>query len=258
VTAGFAERRAGPPTAVGLSQGTRKRRGHGPRKYIPIDGRVVNDYVEPVNLRDEWDIAANGTLDPAVVKGSYRKKVWWVCRAHADGPESHLHRWQTSVAQRATLQTGCPYCFNREVCAWNNLAKSRPDIAKMWDQDANGEVTPFDVLPGMSDEYLWRCETDPAHPPFKARISQVAGQGARCRLSHPEQRLARAQAKATIRVRMHRELARQALPAAPGQMAETVTAPEVAPQVAAPDEQGTFWDALVLPPEPQLDLFDVA
>ena len=253
--------------AMGITRGTRKRRGHGARKYNSVAGLVVNDFVEPVNLRDEWDVAANSPLDPAVVKGSYKYQVWWVCRAHADGPGSHLHRWQAPVLKRASQQTGCPYCMNRELCAWNNLGSTRPDIAEMWDQDANGAVTPFDVLPGVPDEYFWRCDRDPSHPLFKARVNQLTGQGTRCRLRHPKQTLERARTTVAVRGRMQRALARQALPKPPGQdidevavtaMPEPAAEAQVAVDGLQDEPQGTFWDVAALPPEQQLDLFDVA
>ena len=251
--------------AVGLSQRLKKIRSHGPRKYTRVEGRVVNDYVEPVNLRDEWDTERNGALDPAVVKGTYRKHVWWVCRAHADGPGSHLHRWQATVVQRATTQTGCPCCMGRQLCAWNNLGQARPDIARFWDQDANGTVTPFDVLPGTPDKFYWRCDRDPSHPAFPSRVSQMTGQGTRCGLRHPDQTADRARTTVAVRGRMQRALARQALPEAPGtdQMAVTTgSGPSLEAQVAvegvSTDLQGTFWDVTALPPKQQLDLFDVA
>jgi hypothetical protein len=258
--------------AAGLTAPGRKRRPNGRRIYTNIAGRVVNDYVEPMNLRDEWDAERNGDLDPAVIKGSYSKPVWWVCRAHADGPGSHLHRWRAEVKQRATIQTGCPFCRNRELCAWNNLGFTRPDLAKLWDQDANGTVTPYDVLPGAPDEFMWRCERDPSHPSFPRRVSAVTGQGARCGLRHPKQTAERARTLDMVRGRMQRTLARQALPVRPGESEDTVVAPTSSPsqasgsaaaiaatvEAASMDLQGTFWDVAAFPPEPQLDLFGAA
>lgn len=261
-------RRAGEKVdleAVGLTQSARKRRPHGTQQYVQIAGRVVNDYVEPVNLRDEWDADRNGALDPAVVKGSFQKGVWWVCRAHADGPGSHLHRWKAAVVQRATRQTGCPYCMNRELCAWNSLGFTRPDLAKLWDQRANGSMTPFDVLPNASGEYLWLCERDSSHPSFLRRVSAVTGRGARCGRRHPKQTAERDRRRAVVRGRMQRVLARQSLPIGQDEIAvegvatdASMPAPVVAVEVATMETQGTFWDATTLPLEPDLDAIRAA
>jgi hypothetical protein len=175
------------------------------------------------------------------------------------------------VAQRATIQTGCPFCMNRELCPWNNLGFTRPDLAKLWDQDANGGVTPFDVLPGCPDKYVWLCERDRSHPSFPLIVSQVTGAGARCPLRHPKQTAERARTLDMVRGRMQRTLARQALPIRPGESGDAVAAPTssrsqasdsaaaiaAAVEAASRDVQGTFWDALTLPLEPGQDLFGV-
>src|SRR3546814_6704374 len=40
----------------------------------------------------------------------------------------------------------------------NNLAVLRPGLAAEWDQAANGELTPYDVVPGSTKKVAWVCE----------------------------------------------------------------------------------------------------
>ena len=55
---GLARSNVQRPAGVTSKGVRRKRRHHGTKNaYYPVDGRVVTDYVEPENLRDEWDYA---------------------------------------------------------------------------------------------------------------------------------------------------------------------------------------------------------
>jgi len=55
-------------------------------------------------LASEWDYRKN-TLSPSQVTAGYTKPVWWKC---AKG-----HSWYTSVANRVSKGTKCPYCYGR-------------------------------------------------------------------------------------------------------------------------------------------------
>ena len=50
----------------------------------------------------EWHPTKNGTLLPTMVSAYSRKRVWWRCK---EG-----HEWETSIKNRSSRNTGCPYC----------------------------------------------------------------------------------------------------------------------------------------------------
>ena len=50
-----------------------------------------------------------------------------------------------------------------ELCATNNLAVKYPEIAKQWDAEKNGALTPDKVLPSYTGKVWWKCENHPNH-----------------------------------------------------------------------------------------------
>ena len=148
--------------------------------------------------------------------------------------------------------------MNRLVCQWNNLGKTRSDLVPLWDCAGNGDVTPFDALPGSPAVYLWLCDRDPSHPSFPARVNQITSQGTRCGLRHPGQTAQRARLSGAARGRMQRVLARQALPTAPGEPDVTSEVEEVGiePPIDLAEAQATRLGTTALPLD--LDLFGSA
>ena len=63
-----------------------------------------------------------------------------------------------TVDKRARAGRGCPYCSNKKVGYGNSLADRYPEIAKMWYQPQNGELTPADVTFGSGVKAWWVCE----------------------------------------------------------------------------------------------------
>ena len=71
--------------------------------------------------------------------------------------------------------TGCPYCSNQKVCEDNCLATLYPDLVKEWDQSKNGDLTPYDVMPGSGKKVWWKCNE--GHE-WEARIcNRASGSG---------------------------------------------------------------------------------
>jgi Zn finger protein HypA/HybF involved in hydrogenase expression len=54
--------------------------------------------------------------------------------------------------------TNCPKCKYLRVKKGNNLAVLRPELAKQWDLDHNGGLTPYEVSPGSNRKVAWICE----------------------------------------------------------------------------------------------------
>ena len=55
----------------------------------------------------QWHPTKNGDLKPTDVKYGSRKKVWWQCE--------YGHEWQATIANRSSLQRGCPQCNTHGV-----------------------------------------------------------------------------------------------------------------------------------------------
>lgn len=103
----------------------------------------------------QFDCDANKETPNQVFFKSSEKKQWLCQRGH----------WWSAVVGNRTLQgQGCPFCANKKV--WlgdddpgrrNDLLFRYPDLAKQWNYEKNGAVTPRMVLPGCNEGYEWKC-----------------------------------------------------------------------------------------------------
>ncbi|MBR6046111.1 MAG: zinc-ribbon domain-containing protein [Ruminococcus sp.] len=116
---------------------------------VAIEGE--NDLVTlRPELAKEWNYEKNGTLTPNDVKVKSNTKVWWRCRKG--------HEWNAAISNRA-MGRGCPFCSgNKVLSGYNDLATKRPDIAKQWNYDKNGALSPSDFLSNSNKQVWWVCE----------------------------------------------------------------------------------------------------
>lgn len=85
-------------------------------------------------LARQWHPTKNGGLTPAAVAPGSRRRVWWQC------PQGHT--WQAAVFSRSQ-GADCPVCTGRTVLPGeNDLATVFPQLARQWDQERNGALTP--------------------------------------------------------------------------------------------------------------------
>ncbi len=112
----------------------------------------LNEWCEDNKREDllrEWNYAKNGELKPSDYLSQSNKKVWWKC--------SKGHEWQSTIAHRVGGR-GCPYCSNRSVLpGYNDLATIYPELAKEWNYDKNGDITPSTVTSRSSRIVWWKC-----------------------------------------------------------------------------------------------------
>lgn len=117
------------------------------RRTLPGTGSLADRF--PL-LASEWDAEKNLPLTPETTSYGSHRLVWWCC------PNGHSYR--STVKSRAQ-GTACPYCAGRAVLAEeNSLAARFPDLAREWDGEKNGVLTPSHVLPGTHRKVWWRCE----------------------------------------------------------------------------------------------------
>lgn len=119
-------------------------------------GRVVTPGVNDIvtlrpDIVKEWDYDKNNKVKPADFTCGSDYKAWWKCSAG--------HHWQATICCRISQQTGCPYCAGKRVLkGFNDLATINPSLAKEWNKEKNGNVTPADVTSGSNQKVWWRCE----------------------------------------------------------------------------------------------------
>lgn len=111
------------------------------------------DVLRP-DLAEQWSERNKKSASEYVLFSKHA--AWWKC------PQGPDHKWQTTIANRSSNSSGCPFCVNQRVCADNNLAFVFPDIAAEYDIEENAKP-PEKVLAGSKKKVWWRCLADPEH-----------------------------------------------------------------------------------------------
>jgi hypothetical protein len=121
----------------------------------PPPGQSLADLMP--QLAAEWHPTLNGDLTPAGVLPGSDAKVWWRC--------SNCQReWEAKVFKRAKAGRGCRECdiarrtaLRAKPAPGQSLADLMPELAAEWHATLNGDLTPFDVVPGSAKKVTWRC-----------------------------------------------------------------------------------------------------
>jgi hypothetical protein len=100
-------------------------------------------------LAKEWDYKKNYPLRPENVFVYSNKKVGWECQKG--------HKYDAIIANRSNGHD-CPCCSGRKTCEDNCLAIINPKLAKEWDYEKNGKLTPYNVTCGSHKKVGWECE----------------------------------------------------------------------------------------------------
>ena len=99
-----------------------------------------------------WEMNSREGIDPTTFSYGTNRKVWWKCKTCGN-------TWSASVSNRASRNSGCPYCSNYKVKkGFNDLATVSPDIAKEWDYEKNSPLKPDEVVAFYSKKVWWRCK----------------------------------------------------------------------------------------------------
>ena len=146
-----------------------RRKGHG----CPVCSnlKIVKGYNDMLTfypeLLKEWDYEKND-VSPEDVGCCSGKKVWWKCPICG-------YNWRASVVKRAKYNHGCPVCKGTKILeGYNDLAILRPDIAKCWDYEKNGDLLPTQVGLGSSKKAWFKCNEGHSYHSFiHARVNAL-------------------------------------------------------------------------------------
>ena len=121
-------------------------------------------------LLEEWDSEKNLPLMPDGVTHGSHTMAWWRC--------SLGHRWQAAVASRTVSGAGCPVCAGKQILpGFNDLASQYPELAKEWDTERNGSLTPDSVSAYSNRKAWWHCEKNHS---YQAVIATRTMRGSGC------------------------------------------------------------------------------
>ncbi len=102
-------------------------------------------------IASEWDYQKNTNTPDKVSHGTHHK-AWWICPVEG-------HSYEMRVNARTRERKGqCYYCSGQRLLeGFNDLLASRPDLAKEWDTEKNGDLTPNQVSRGSELKVWWKC-----------------------------------------------------------------------------------------------------
>jgi hypothetical protein len=123
-------------------------------RKVPQPGRSLGD--RRPDLVSEWHRQKNGSLTPFDVTYGSARKVWWQC------PVAEDHEYEATANNR-TSGKNCPCCKGCKTVPSNCLAVLNPTAAERWDQDNNGDLTPWDVTPQSNRKAFWKCPVADDH-----------------------------------------------------------------------------------------------
>lgn len=122
-------------------------------------------------LLKQWDAEKNVVIDkdteeikeiePDNVLADSRKKLWFLCPAG--------HSYHTSAVEISDHSDECRSCALLPNCVDN----VRPQITKQWDNELNGERTPWNTAAGSSAKVWWVCQAGPDHK-WQAKVYKRA------------------------------------------------------------------------------------
>jgi hypothetical protein len=132
--------------------------------------KFVSDFP---HLMAEWDYEKNVGVDPNKVTAGSHKKFWWKC------PVADDHRWQANIYNRTGNDSGCPCCTGKKIVLSNCLTTNHPELAKEWDYEKNGYITPYDVADKSHKKVWWKCPVADDHR-WQANISNRTSNDSGC------------------------------------------------------------------------------
>ena len=99
------------------------------------------------NLANEWNHEKN-LKRPDEVYAKSPKKYWWKCQICKG-------EWCSSLFDRATKHTECPYCtFHKVLPGFNDFKTCHPELLGEWDFEKN-TIKPDEIIGGGGNHFAW-------------------------------------------------------------------------------------------------------
>lgn len=121
---------------------------------------------------EEWDYEKNSKIGlfPENIGKGYRKKAWWKCKKG--------HSYLSSVNNRITHHTDCPYCKGTQVLkGYNDIKTTNPELLQEWNYEENNKlgITPDSVSKGSDKKVSWICSKK--HSYIASVANKINGRG---------------------------------------------------------------------------------
>lgn len=111
------------------------------------------------SLMKEWDYEKNIGLNPKELLYTSNKNIWWKCSKCG-------YEWKAIISSRTLKGSGCRKCgqikgketlINNLIDQKGSLSETNPILAKEWNYDKNGNLTPDMVMEKSPKKVWWIC-----------------------------------------------------------------------------------------------------
>jgi hypothetical protein len=100
------------------------------------------------DLCKEWDYDSNDGHNPTEFSKGSSFLASWIC--------SKGHKYKATIANRTSLNRGCPYCAGRYVIQGEtDLLSNNPKLAEEWDYDKNA-ILPSEITANNPKKVWWK------------------------------------------------------------------------------------------------------
>jgi len=151
-----------------ISERIRHGKKHGFKSVFVTGARVLAGYNDIATTHPHvlqwWDYEKND-IDPTTISSGSDIKAWWV--------DSNDNSYQMTIYKKCICGQGSPFDAGKKIAPGNSLADLYPELAKQWNYEKNGELSPYDVTTGSSRQLWWVCpetgKTWKASPKYRVK-----------------------------------------------------------------------------------------
>lgn len=133
-------------------------------REVPLEKSFGYNYP---NLIKHWHPTKN-KKGPYEYRCSTADKIYWVC-------DKCNNEFRTTLNDVTSKGSWCPYCQGKRVYYGNSLEFLRPDIAKRWHPQKNGNITPSMITYGSHKKFWWKCPNGYDSHDFIAAVIELTG-----------------------------------------------------------------------------------
>lgn len=88
-------------------------------------------------------------IDSTTASSGSHARAWWL--------DSNDNSYQMTIYKKCMCGQGSPFDAGKKIAPGNSLADLYPELAKQWNYEKNGDLTPYDITTGSSRKIWWIC-----------------------------------------------------------------------------------------------------
>ena len=151
-----------------INERIRHGKKHGFKSVFVTGARVLAGYNDIATTHPhvlQWWNYEKNDIDPTTISSGSDIKAWWV--------DSNDNSYQMTIYKKCICGQGSPFDAGKKIAPGNSLAELYPELAKQWNYEKNGDLTPYDVTTGSSRQLWWICpetgKTWKASPKYRVK-----------------------------------------------------------------------------------------